>query len=106
MEVLQSKHPEQATPGEEAFVECSNLPDLFFVDITSSHIQRVANKLSGGAGPSGLQSTQLQELLLKFGNHSAELREAYASVCRRLANNIVDWEEIRALKAKRLIALA
>ena len=77
----------------------------FFVDITSSHIQRVANKLSGGAGPSGLQSTQLQELLLKFGNHSAELREAYASVCRRLANNIVDWEEIRALKAKRLIAL-
>ena len=105
MEVLQSKHPEQATPCEEAFVECPNLPDLFFVEITSSHIQRVANKLSGGAGPSGLQSTQLQELLLKFGNHSAELREAYASVCRRLANNIVDWEEIRALKAKRLIAL-
>ena len=69
MEVLQSKHPEQATLGEEAFVECSNLPDLFFVDITSSHIQRVANKLSGGAGPSGLQSTQLQELLLKFLNN-------------------------------------
>ena len=45
MEVLQSKHPEQATPGEEAFVECSNLSDLFFVDIKSSHIQRVANKL-------------------------------------------------------------
>ena len=61
MEVLQSKHPEQATPGahEEAFVECSNLPDLFFVDIKSSHIQRVANKLSAGAGLSGLQSTQL-----------------------------------------------
>ena len=31
MEVLQSKHPEQATPGEEAFVECSNLPDLFLL---------------------------------------------------------------------------
>ena len=29
MKVLQSKHPEQATPGEEAFVECPNLPDLF-----------------------------------------------------------------------------
>ena len=28
---IQSKHPEQATPGEEAFVECSNLPDLFLL---------------------------------------------------------------------------
>ena len=41
---IQSKHPEQATPAEEAFVECPKLPDLFFVDIMSSHIQRVANK--------------------------------------------------------------
>ena len=44
-------------------------------------------------------------MLLKFGNHSADLREAYAALSRRLANYIVPWDEIRALKAKRLVAL-
>ena len=44
-------------------------------------------------------------MLLKFGNHSADLRESYAALSRRLANNIVPWNDIRILKAKRLVAL-
>jgi len=68
-------------------------------------VQRVANKLTGDAGPSGLTSSTLQDMLLKFGNHSADLRESYAALSRRLANNIVPWNDIQALKAKRLVAL-
>ena len=105
MEVLLSKHPDQITPDEEAFVECEELPIFLDVEITSSHVEHIAHRLSGGAGPSGLSSSSLQDMLLKFGNHSADLREAYAAVSRRLANYIVPWDEIRALKAKRLVAL-
>ena len=54
---------------------------------------------------SGVDSQQWNELLLKFGKPSEELREAVASLTRKLANNIIPWEDIRALKAKKLIAL-
>ena len=80
MEVLLSKHPEQANPDEEAFIECEELPEFLHVEMTSSHIQRVAQKLAGGAGPSGLTSSTLQDMLLKFDNHSENLRESYAAL--------------------------
>jgi len=66
MEVLLSKQPEQANPDEEAFIECEELPEFLYVEVTSSHVQRVAKKLTGGAGPSGLASGTLQDMLLKF----------------------------------------
>ena len=62
MEVLQSKHPEQATQVKDTFVQCANLPNLFFVDIINPYNQRVTNKLSGGPGPKGLQSSKLQKI--------------------------------------------
>ena len=49
-------------------------------------------------------SMQWQSMLLKFGNASEQLREAVSKLTRRLANTIVPWEDIWALKAKRLIA--
>ena len=54
---------------------------------------------------SGVDSQQWNELLCKFGKPSEELREAVASLTRRIANNIIPWDDIRALKAKKLIAL-
>ena len=64
-----------------------------------------AKTLSGSAGIGGLDSQQWQSLLLKFGNTSDSLREAVAALTRRLANTLVSWEDIRALKATTLIAL-
>ena len=43
--------------------------------------------------------------LLFYGTQSAKLRESVASLARLLANNVVDWELIRALMSSRLIAL-
>ena len=45
------------------FKKCKELPVFLDVDITASHVERVAHKLSGGAEPSGFNSGQLQDLL-------------------------------------------
>ena len=79
---------------------CDALPTLIEVDVTAEHVQKVAKNLSGGAGVSGLDTAQWQYLLLNHGGG-----EAMASLTRRLANTVVDWDVIRALKAKKLIAL-
>eukprot|EP00731_Ephydatia_muelleri_P030106 Em0021g629a len=48
---------------------------------------------------------QWQSFLLRYGSYSGELREAMAVLTRRLANSVVDWGDIKALMANRLIAL-
>ena len=105
LEVLQLKHPEQAEPHIDAFVECEELPAILEVTITEEHIRKTAHKLSGSAGPSGADSTLWQSMLLKYGNHSKELCEAMAMLTERQANNILEWEEVHAQKAKRELAL-
>jgi hypothetical protein len=41
----------------------------------------------------------------EYGKHSEKLRESFVQATKIQANKILDWEEVRALKAKRLIAL-
>ena len=106
-EILLQKHPEQRVPLEEDFLECDvlRIPHLVDIEVTSSHVEQAAKKISGSAGISGFDSFQLQQVLLKHGQHSQNLRLAFAKMTQKMANKILDWEEIRALKAKRLIAL-
>ena len=61
--------------------------------------------MSGGAGVSGLDASQWKDLILNHGGASLQLRESMAKLTMRLANTIVPWDDIRALKAKKLIAL-
>ena len=75
------------------------------IDVTCSHIEQAAKKLSGSAGISGFDSYQLQRVLLREGKHSDKLQESFAKATKIQANKILDWEEVRALKTKRLIAL-
>ena len=105
LDVLKSKHSPQTDANPAAFIDCSDLPPLINVDITAANIERAARRLRGGAGPSGLDATQWQDFLLKYGSHSENLREAMAAVARRIANSVVDWPDIKAMKARRLIAL-
>lgn len=42
---------------------------------------------------------------MRYGVHSARLREAVAALCRLVANSLVNWNLIRALLSSRLIAL-
>ena len=61
--------------------------------------------MSGGPGVSGLDASQLMDLILNHGDASLQLRESMAKLTMRLANTIVPWDDIRTLKAKKLIAL-
>ena len=47
MEVLLSNHPDQGNPNEEAFMHCNDLPEFLDNDVTASHVENVAHKLSG-----------------------------------------------------------
>ena len=58
LDVLQEKHPPQKEADPRAFAQCDDLPLLEDVDITSSHVEQVARRLFGSAGPSGTDSDQ------------------------------------------------
>ena len=105
LDLMKEKHPFPNQINEDAFISCDSLPFLTEVDVTSAHIEKVARMISGGAGPGGSAAVQWRDFLLRYGNHSCQLREAMAELARYLANNIVEWVDIRALMACRLIAL-
>ena len=70
LEVLIEKHPEQRIPIAEDFMPCDSLPAMIQPTITNAHIEKSARKLSGSAGISGLDSFQLQRVLMRFGKQS------------------------------------
>lgn len=73
--------------------------------MTGSHVALVARRIQGSAGPGGCDSSHWQDILLRFGSHSRRLCDAVAGLTRSLANSLVDWSQIQALLANRLIAL-
>ena len=60
-DVLLSKHPESVRPGEGAFEEYPEVPEMVILDITSETVQKVASRMSGAAGPGGVDSMALQQ---------------------------------------------
>uniref|UniRef100_A0A8D9B3J6 C2H2-type domain-containing protein n=1 Tax=Cacopsylla melanoneura TaxID=428564 RepID=A0A8D9B3J6_9HEMI len=105
LDALKSKHPPQKDPDPTVFLQCENLPLMVDVDVACGHIEKVSRTLRGSAGPSGTDSESWKCFLLRYGAHSARLRDAVASLTRYLANGIVPWNNIRALNARRGVAL-
>ena len=105
LDVLKSKHPEAIIPPTEVLEDYESVPSFVPLDITACTVESVARKMSGGAGPGGVDSIALQSWLLRFGKESAKLREAIASFTRWMANESPPWAAYRAFMANRLIAL-
>ncbi|CEM07930.1 unnamed protein product [Vitrella brassicaformis CCMP3155] len=103
-EVLESKHPAQRDPDPSCFID-QPLPPLTHVEITANHIEPAARATKRGAGPLGGESLVWRSLLLKFGPVSAELRSELAAQTTFLANEIVPWEQVQAVRSCRLIGL-
>ena len=110
VEVLREKHPKirdpQITGGpHEAFEPYPQVATPVPVDITTDHIERVAAKLSGAAGLSGVDAVALNDWLLRYGPESDSLREEMAAWAEWLGNESPPWAAYRALMACRLVAL-
>jgi hypothetical protein len=104
-DVLISKHPATRKPGEEAFYQYDNLPELLNLDLNEKTVEKVGRRLSGGAGLGGVNSTLLKQDLLRHGNSSRRLRKTMASFVEWMANSYPPWAAYRALRMGRLIAL-
>ena len=96
-DVLLEKHPEPQEPGAAAMPQYAKLPEMPTLDITAETIEKVAKELKGGAGPSGVHSLWWEHWLVRVGEKNERLREAVAALARRLANDVVPWEDVRAL---------
>ena len=59
-EVLKEKHPMPGTVDPIDFIDCNTLPPLIDIDVTPSHVEKVAHCIRGGAGPGGTDSLQWQ----------------------------------------------
>ena len=53
-------------------------PELIQIEVTDEDIESVAKRLSGYAGPSGIDSIYMYHWLLRFGGTSAKLRKCIA----------------------------
>jgi hypothetical protein len=106
--VLRAKHPPLREPsgiGAATFKPYVELPDPPPVDVTSATIEKVATRLSGAAGPSGVDAIDMQNWLSGYGKESSALREELTEWASWLANQHPPWAAYRALVACRLVAL-
>lgn len=110
IEVLRSKHPGLRVPDldreeQTAFEAYESCPDVIPQVISAEAIERTAAKLSGGAGPSGVDAVDLRHWLLRFGSQSEGLRTELAAWTQWLCDGDPPYAAIRALMACRLVAL-
>jgi len=75
------------------------------LNVTATDVEKVASKLSGAAGPSGVDAVDLRNWLLRFGAESEALRAELAVLTNLLANEHPPWAAYRALMACHLVAL-
>ena len=71
--------------------ESDSIPKFHRVWIMEDAVEKVAGKLTGRAGLTGLDSFMMKELLLKHGQASAHLRSAVSNLESWLANENVLW---------------
>ncbi|KAL7530959.1 hypothetical protein ACHAXR_003772 [Thalassiosira sp. AJA248-18] len=104
IDVLRSKHPEAVIPPAEDFDAYPDYPDsmefmpMYFWE---EHVAKAATRLSGGAGPCGLDGIQLKNWLLRHEVHSERLRSEMAQWVSWLANEYPPYAAYRALNSLR-----
>ena len=105
IDALKMKHPDPKPPHSSTLLVTEELPQFEDLQITGAHINVIAHRIKGSAGPGGCHSSHWQDALLRFGSLSQKLRDIVANLSSMIANSLCDWSLIRALFANRLIAL-
>ena len=105
MDALRQKHPPPCPPNSSSLLRYDSLPQVEDVEITGGHILHAARRIQGGAGAGGCDTCHWHDALLRYGGHSVHLRDAVATLARRLAISITQWNDVCALISNHLIAL-
>ncbi|KAL7526156.1 hypothetical protein ACHAXR_001349 [Thalassiosira sp. AJA248-18] len=104
IDVLRSKHHEAVIPPAANFDEYPADPDgmefmpMYFWE---EQIAKAATRLTGGAGPCGMEGIQLKKWLLRHEVHSERLRSEMAQWVSWLANESPPYAAYRALNCSR-----
>ena len=108
---LIQKHPSPHSINEEAVI-LPNSPSsnhephsILFEGIEGRTIKNAALRVSGAAGPSGIDSMMMRRLCVSFGSKSEDLCNSLALVARRLCSSYVDPDSLSAFLSCQLIAL-
>ncbi len=108
IEVLREKHPASRVPSEEDFDAHAGAPnclDSMPVYCFEECVAKAAARLSGSAGPCGVDAEMLKNWLLHHGDHSGRLRDAMATWVDWLSNGSPPYAAYRAVNMVRTVAL-
>ena len=108
IEVLREKHPASRVPSEEDFDAHAGAPDCLDsmpVYCFEECVAKAAARLSGSAGPCGVDAEMLKNWLLRHGDHSGRLRDAMATWVDWLSNGSPPYAAYRAVNTVRTVAL-
>ena len=106
-ETLLLKHPPAQQAHLDSIVgeEPQEPHPVIFDSLDASVVRSAALKITGAAGPSGLDAHEWRRLCTSHKAASNDLCAALASTARRLCSTYVDPTSIKPLLASRLIAL-
>ena len=77
---LMSKHPDGRDVNVESIPIFNSCPDLIDVQVMDDAVEEIAKHLSGSVGPSRIDSSSLNQWLLKDGGASSNLRKTLAKL--------------------------
>ncbi len=99
IEVLKDTHPDCCVPSDkdfDAYPDAANQLDTMPVYCYEECIAKAAARLSGSAGPCGVEAKMLKHWLLRYGAHSEHLWEAMVNWVDWLSNGLPPYAAYRA----------
>ena len=106
-DILRDKHPSSKPLTQDCLIseDPPAIHPVIFDSIDKGAVKYAALKISGAAGPSGLDAYCWRRLCTNFGPASSDLCQALADVAKRLSTTFVHPDSIAPFVACRLIAL-
>ena len=90
-DILASKYPPGVVPIVDTMEEYVTMPELVTLDITTDKVEKVSRKMSGLAGPRGVDVVGIYHCTLRFDKVSGRLRGTMIDLCCWLGNEPPPW---------------
>jgi hypothetical protein len=106
--MLNDMHPDCCMPSDkdfDAYPDAANQLDTMPVYCYEECVAKAAARLSGSAGPCGVEAEMLKHWLLRYGAHLESLWEAMANWVHWLSNGLPPYATYRAVHMVPAVAL-